>query len=166
MNAYCRLTGKCSYANLRTSRLSLHGQRPVRLHKSFAFLPEFQLNWQQTSDAPHVGLVCPYNSEAGGSGYEVLKYRMMTMSKYNIGLLQIHLSSKAILTHPGDAVKQFSSCSAISLNYFRHIPPIPPRSGCAWEESLSPSARWELYHPLRTLHVGARPPLAKDGCQE
>jgi len=34
------------------------------------------------SDAPHAGLVCPYNSEAGGSGYEVLKYSMMA-KQYN-----------------------------------------------------------------------------------
>ena len=51
-----------------------------RLDFKLCFVPEFQLNLgSRPFDAPHVGLVCPYNSKAGGSGYEVLKYFMMAM---------------------------------------------------------------------------------------
>jgi hypothetical protein len=93
MNACCRLTGKMLTMRISGPKIVLsQGKRPVGFHNSFALARVSTQVSQQTSDAPHVGLVCPYNSEAGRSGYEVRKLSYDGDTKYNIGLLQIHLS--------------------------------------------------------------------------
>jgi hypothetical protein len=92
MNAYCRLTGKCSYANLRTQNGFHTESGRFDFTKALLFVEFTTSLGSRPSDAPHAGPVRPYNSEPGGSGYEVLKYFMMA-KQYNIRLLQIHLTS-------------------------------------------------------------------------
>jgi hypothetical protein len=78
MNAYYRLTGKCFLCEPPDKNCFHTESGRVDFTKALLFA-EFTTSLDsRPSDAPHVGLVRPYNSEAGGSGYEVLKYLMMT----------------------------------------------------------------------------------------
>jgi hypothetical protein len=82
MNAYCRLTGKC-FLREPPDKNCFHTESDrFDFTKALLFAKFTTSLGSRPSDAPRAGLMHPYNSEAGGSGYEVLKYLMM--AKRNI----------------------------------------------------------------------------------